>query len=361
MRHYRKLVISVLLVIVGCATSPEVTNHTPILRYSLTTKPSVTVYADPDVDWSKYKTFSVFPYSLLDTESKLDSIAQKQVLFYIRNLLEDKGYTIVEPNKNPDFLVTVNFMCEYKTHDVPPRLITVPQYIPGKTIRTYQNNYGSVNTYGDMNIWGTYNGGSTSTTYIPGTRTTRTYIEPGYTVGSNYHSALVLIYDGTNPDKKIWYANGTAENSGKDKDDFRIFGQWILYDMLAQFSFCKNVSSDSQEDGFVGIEYIILTLDGNNYFPAILEVCDIPDPVFDFSFSWWGNATPAQRADIRTDDLIISINNESTVNKSYLQIKKMLSGSEGTELHLEIQRGDATKNIKIVKSKRPKGAPNRYD
>lgn len=218
----------------------------------------------------------------------------------------------------------------------------MPHYIPGKTITTYQNTYGNINTYGDMNIWGTYSGHSTSTTNIPGALTTQTYTRPGYTVGHYYPSALILIYDGANLDKKIWSATGAGAS---DVSDFRISGQGVLGDMLKKIPDCKNPGL-SELKGYIGITYLIVTIEGNNYFPVI----------------GISPNSPAQRAGLLNEDIITHINEEPTVNKSWVQIRKMLDGPEESEVNLKIQRMayvqfegyvNKTIDIKIIRAKRP--------
>lgn len=330
MKHYRKLaiVILILLGIIGCATS--ITNLNPLYLYG---KPSVTCRKDSEVDWSKYKTFSIFPFSLLNKECVLDPIAQKQVLFYMRCLLEDKGYKFVKPDEKPDFCVTVNFNCKYETSYIPPSSVTVPHYIPGKTITTYQNNSGNIRTYGDMNIWGTYSGQSTSTTYIPGTLTTRTYTQSGYTVGYYYPYAMVLVYDGKT-EQEIYSATGAGTS---DNGDFRISGQPVLGVMFEVFPPCKEPAF-SKPAGYLGIAYRILTIDGNNYFPAIMIGT---------------RDSPAKRSGLKEEDIITAINGEPTVNKSWFQIWEMIDGPEGTEINFKIWRVNKNIDVKVIKGKRP--------
>lgn len=105
MRMYFKiwtvLVFSILLLI-SCATT-KVTNLSPAYLY-LT--PSTSSYRDPDAQFENYKTFSVFPLSLISEEAKMNPILERQLLFYIRNVLEAKGYEFVQIDQDPDFLVT---------------------------------------------------------------------------------------------------------------------------------------------------------------------------------------------------------------------------------------------------------------
>ncbi|MFH1230364.1 MAG: tetratricopeptide repeat protein [Planctomycetota bacterium] len=345
-----KLVIAVILMLIigtlfcgGCQTYI----NTNLRSTYLLLEPEVKVYPDPDIDWSKYKTFSVFPYQIINKESRLNPIEEKQVLFYVRNQLECLGYTFVEPNKNPDFLVTANFNCEYQEYYIPPQTIILPRYIPGETITTYTNNSGHINTYGDVNMWGTYHGSSTSTTYIPGTMTTETYTQPGYNIGHYYPHADITIYD-SKTFKTIWSANGTGTSNNSD---FRISGQRVLSVMLYKLRRGSYSNSDSEFIQGCNTIYItcgmflyIMTTDGINYFPTITVTPD----------------SRAKKAGVINDDIIIQINGESTANKSFFEVGKMFGRSKENELNLKIWRMGKIEDIKITQVGSLKKNPKAY-
>ena len=69
-----------LLLVTGCA--PVITNLTPA---DLKFEPSIQSYRDPKFDSTTFKTFSVFPYSLISDKAQLrGEIIEKQMLFALR-------------------------------------------------------------------------------------------------------------------------------------------------------------------------------------------------------------------------------------------------------------------------------------
>jgi hypothetical protein len=137
-----------------------------------------------------YRTFAVFPYSVLDTLTQRNPILDQQLLFYVRNLLEEKGYKFVQLNEEPDFLVTVDAHSQYYENYIPPQSVTLPSWVPGKTITVQGSSTGNFNfnTFGDLNSygWGNWSQNSTQTVQVPGYLTTQTYTTPGYTVDHYY-------------------------------------------------------------------------------------------------------------------------------------------------------------------------------
>ena len=317
------VVISVFLLLISCATTTKVTNLSPAYLYLA---PSTSSYRDPDAQLEKYKTFSVFPLSLISEEAKMNPILERQLLFYVRNLLEAKGYKFVRLDKNPDFLVTLGADAKYHESYVPPSSVTLPYWNPGKTITTYGSSSGSFNfnTFGDYSSygWGTWSGWSTETIYIPGYMTTRTYTIPGYTIGHFYPAAVIQVYDGKTL-KNVWMGSGVGTS---DNPDVRISGQLVIAHILKDFPNCTRFDSmDSTKRGLIGIQFGIFTNDGNSYFPTVLRLLE---------------GMPAKKAGLREYDMIIEVNGVSTLNKPFSEIMNIFRGAPGTKVNIKIKRLD---------------------
>jgi len=144
----------------GCAPVPS--NMSPV---SLESDPYVLSYKDPAFART-YATFSVFPSSLVFDNAAVSGILERQMLFALRNSIEQRGYRFVEITSSPDFLITIDGSSPYRETYVPPRTVTIPQWEPGRIKTTYDHTYGSFqyNLYGDYSAYGygTYSGSSTS-------------------------------------------------------------------------------------------------------------------------------------------------------------------------------------------------------
>jgi len=328
-------ILALTTLLASCATTPRVTNLSPAYLYYT---PSVSNYQDPEADLMRYLTFSVFPFSLISKDVKMNEIMEKQLLFFLRNQLEAKGYRFVQLNENPDFLVTINAFSEYKESYVPPQTVTLPRWVPGQTITTYGSTYGSFNynTFGDYSSygWGSYSGQTTSTTYIPGYMTTETYTRPGYTVGHYYPVVAISIYDSKTL-RKVWLGTGAGTS---DNSDIRISSQLVVSHVLAKFPNATHPwTVDNTPRGILGIQVGIFTNDGNAYVPTILSLDE---------------KSPARKAGIKPYDMILSVNGVSVVNKPFSEVIELIRGEPGTGVQLEVWRVGEKHSFEVIRMDR---------
>jgi len=330
------LLIAVMLMVIGCAVIP--TNLKPAY---LKLEPILHSYKDPALDVSKYKTFSVFPSSIISDETALKSgILEKQMLFALRNAFELHGYKFVELNQSPDFLVTIDGSAPYRETYVPPQTVTIPQWVPGQTITSYGTVSGSFNynTYGSYSSqgWGTLSGTSNTTTYVPGHMTTQTYSRSGYYTGAFYPSITISVFDGKSL-ANLWTGSGVGCSHNSD---FRISSQFVLSGMIRQFPQCPHRAQNyPRGSGYIGIVVAILTNDGNNYFPTIVRLT--PN-------------SPASKAGfkVKVHDMILAINGVPTQNKPLSEILPLLYGEADTEISMTLWRVGKKSDVSLVRSQR---------
>jgi len=327
-------IIATLLV--GCATALRVTNLSPAYLYG---DPAVSSYKSPEVSISEYQTFSVFPQSLISEKTEMNEILEKQMLFFLRNQLEAKGYRFVELNENPDFIATINVSSEYETSYVPPQTVTLPQWVPGQTVTTYGSSSGTFNysTYGSYSSygWGNYSGSSTSTTYVPGYMTTQTYTRSGYTVGHYYPAAGISLYDGKTLER-VWLGTGAGTS---DNADVRVSSQFVVGHILAKLPNALVPSGYKPSDGVIGVGVGIFTNDGNNYVPTITKVA---------------KQSPAHKSGLRDYDMILSIDNTSVVNMPFHDVLDLMRGNPGTVSRLEVWRTGQRISVEVTRTTRDK-------
>lgn len=317
------------LVFGGCATT-RVTN---LSGSELLIEPLILTYDDSDSGSRSFKTFSVFPNSLLSSAQQTNDILERQMLFFLRNLIEAKGYRFVPLDEAPDFLATIKVSSEFHETYVPPTTATLPVWVPGQTITTYGNYSGtfSANTYGQYAMfgWGSYAGQSRQTTYVPGYVTSQTYTRPGYAVGHWYPSASVSIFDAKTL-KHVWLGTGAGMSNSPD---VRIASQFVVGSILTKF---PNTSpewlSNAANTGIVDADVWIFTADGNSYVPTILTP-----------------GASATKAGLRHDDMILAIDGSEVVNKPYSEIVRLLTGAAGSTVKLVIYRAGSKLTVDAVR------------
>lgn len=235
--------------------------------------------------------------------------------------LKAQGYKFVEFSDQPDLVVVLDADNTYKESYIPPQSYKVPVYVPGRTITTNSNLYG---TYG--NYYGT------STTYEPGYFTSETYTKPGKTVGYFYPSVSVSVFESSGY-QNVWSGIGVGTSGNAD---LRVSTQLVLSSVLAAFPVSGAIGENyPAPSGYLGIQYVVLTVNGNDFYPFVSSV---------------EKDSPAQKAGLRVEDVIVSINGSSTQNKSWGEIYAMLSGDAGQSVSIGIARADGTKTLELSRA-----------
>ena len=80
-----------------------------------------------------------------------------------------------------------------------------------------------------------------------------------------------------------------------------------------------------QDSGRIGVNVQVLTVDGNDYFPYVMNVF---------------GGSPASKAGIHKEDAIVAIDGISTANRPLSEVMRLIRGEVGTEVTLKVWRGD---------------------
>jgi hypothetical protein len=293
---------------IGCANQAKITNLTPLNTYQR----KVHTFVDPDANFQKYQTFAIVPYSKMIGKTSLNPIAERQMMFFLRNLIEFHGYKYVSIQDSADFVFTIDADDEYREHYVPPVTVQVPVWVPSQTTTSTTKTQGDINAYsGGDYASGDYNGKSTTVTTTPGHLETGTETRGGYTVGHNYPRVSIFGYDAKSS-KNIYQADGTGIS---DNDDARIACEWLADDCSRAIPRPDTTNfSCPPLKGRVGVNYTIITTDGNTYWPGVIAV--VPN-------------SPAEDAGIIPGDLILSIDGKDTRNKDYVFVLCLMRGDPG--------------------------------
>ena len=311
--HLPSLLTAASVLINGCVIPQQEKAHlqSVLEPIALHGSPVVTSYRDPDFDFGKLETFTVEYLHDSDGTEERNDVLEKQIMFTLRNELEGRGYRFVATNDDPDFLATISANSEYNTSYVPPETVTVPKWVSGQTITTYGSS-------------------GYSNSYISGYSTTETYTRPGYSDGAYYPNVSITIAD-TSSVQRIWFAKG----EGKSRNhDVRVSSQLLIGAMLQSFPL-RPIAERWTKEGFLGIIFAILTLDGNDYTPLVGEVVE---------------GSPADKAGIKAYDFIVAIDSKPTTNKSERQIMEMLAGEAHESSTLKLLRAGAEQELILTRS-----------
>ena len=298
-----KYLLWVTAAIFFCCCAASVTNLSPVFHKD---KPHIQTFKSPSLDNAQYKTFSVFPVSHLKKGPLLkNDIIEMQILFFLRNIFEIRGYTYVKISEKPDILVTVDGLIQSNKSAVPPESLTSPKWIFKKIP---PQNSSSTSYRLDTCVrheahgCGVFAGRTTIKTYVPGNITEQTYTSPHYRAGTFYPIIRIDIFS-PNSYKPIWVGIGigTANNS-----DLRISGQTIAIFLLGEFP--KGPLSYDNIMAAFGFGFFVFTNSGNDYYPTVFKVI---------------NNSPADEAGIRIYDMISSIDGITAKNKPVSEIIKM--------------------------------------
>jgi len=322
-------VVSIMILFLSSCATTTVNNLTPSDYIG---KPYASVFSDPNVHLEQYQTFSVFPLSSISDKVKMNPILEKQLLFYVRNLIESKGYEFVQMDQKPDFLVTLNANSEYKEFYVPPSQVTVPYWVPGKDIikNTYSSGTVNLNTLGNSPSYGfgSWRGSGMEITHVPGYMASNTYTKPGYTVGHYYPAATIFVYDRKTL-KEVWEASGAAVSNNPNMS---VSEEGLLSYMIDKYPYASASNYNTKQIKIYTAEAIlsdlgiksctIFTNDGISYFPTVGINKD----------------SIAEREGLKDGDMIIEINGVSTLNKSFSEIANLLVEKPGAELNIKVKR-----------------------
>ncbi|MBW1768900.1 MAG: DUF4136 domain-containing protein [Deltaproteobacteria bacterium] len=279
----------------GCAAST--TNLSPVWPKD---KPHIQTVKAPSLDNIKNKTFSVFPVSRLKREPLLkNDILEMQMLFFLRNVLEIRGYRYVKVTEKPDILATIDGHIQHKKNPVYPETLVSPKWVTGKTALK---------------------------TYVPGNMPKQTYKVPRYTEGTFYPVIRIDVLD-PNTFKPIWTGMGvgTANNS-----DLSISSQTIVIFLLDEFP--KGPWSYDYIMAPFGFGFFVFTNNGNDYYPTVFTVI---------------KNSPADKAGIKRYDMISSIDGIAVRNKPVSEIINMFQKELGKKKSVTLFRLDKQIDVEI--------------
>ena len=255
---------------------------------------STSVYQTADTHFSRYKTFSVFPFdrtAAVVSDKSLDA----SLLFFLRNQMESKGYAFVNQNKNPDLWITQTL---YPSSEQTP---SIPIVFARPTVSTASTTNTDVG-------WGNYLTGSSVFT--------------ANSAPTEFHpKALVVAYDGKTSGE-LWHGIGQSDS---DNPDARISGQDAITAALANFPTRQQKQQPTESYGAIGVRLQIYSTDGHSYLPMVVEFAKI---------------SPARDVGMKEKDCIISVDSQSLANQTFSDANQIIRGRPDSVVTLEVLRKD---------------------
>lgn len=295
----------------GGAANPYSRLDKAVGEDELEVEPRVRVLQAPGASFKRYRTFAVVPRSSWTKAPEMNPIIEQQLLFLLRNTLEARGYMAVDVSENPDLIATALLISSYKESYVPPESYSVPVWNSGQTSTSNTQSSGNANAYGSGGYaWGTYSGNSTTTTTTPGYWSSQTYESPARIEGSFFPVVRIDVYDVASS-KLVWTGTGVGASQNGDE---RRAGQALVVRVLGDLP----KSSAARAVSSIGIGVLILTPDGNSFYPVVKSITA---------------ESLADRAGLEEGDILFSIDGESVANLPYAEVLPMLdAATPGSEL-----------------------------
>jgi hypothetical protein len=296
------------------------------------------VINDPQLDYSKFNTYSVISANVLFNKESL-TLEEKQLEFFLNNLIATRELKFLPINDSikPDLMFIYSFSNDYKVKYIPPQTYSIPRYSAGKTITINSDSKTNLNTYGDLNITGNVKGSNNTTVSESGKWELAQVQRPAYTQGYYFPNFSLTIYN-TKDNNKIWEGNANGTSIQKD---YRLPAQYLIMALafkIPKGSYTNSTFFTNNNNGQLGFSFVILNSDGVNFYPVISNP---------------SKKSPAAKKGLIGGDVIISVNGNSTANKSLLQFYDMIRGNVGTKFDLVINRKGKIIRKSIEKGERP--------
>lgn len=104
--------------------------------------------------------------------------------------------------------------------------------------------------------------------------------------------------------------------------------------MVSKFPTPNEIPQPIQK-GFIGINATLYTIDGNSYYPTVVNVVD---------------GMPAKRKGIELEDMIVNINGIDTRNMPIAKFLDLCKGDEGSQVELQVWRVNKLLNFTLTRT-----------
>lgn len=298
----------------ACATTH---NLTPL---GLESPPVTQLREESKIDAAQYATFSVFPVSVAKGDAKLKGTGHEaSVLFSLRNAFEARGYRYVPIDESPDLLVTADVFSSLMGR-FDPKNPPKPGNVSALTDSALAGS-GALDPVARKSL-AAYEFGSLppehgGTDPLPGNYPVKLGRKPAPVLYGT--RVTVAVLDNATL-AEIWTAAGTGVSR---VPDLRINSQSVLWAVLDLFPPAATTKIHAQTAGIGGLNIEIATIDGERYYPAILDM---------------DKGSPGWRSGLKPFDIILAVAGEETRNNTLEAVRNKIEGPKGSEIYLTLWR-----------------------
>lgn len=294
------------------------------------------VINDPLIDYSKFKSYSLISANVLFNKQSL-TLEEKQIEFFLISEIDEVlslKFIPFEDSSKPDLVFIYSFSNDYREKYIPPQIYSIPRWSPGGSSIISSNSNTNISTYGDINLGGRISNNTTTTITHSGKWESSLIQRPAYTEGKFFPNFSLVVYN-TFDNNKIWEGNANGTSSQRD---FRLAAQKLIFRLVSKMpKGSYNSQLPEENNGLIGIKFAIFNSNGIAFFPVILDII---------------KKSPADKKGLEKFDVMISVNGQSTANKTYNQISNMLKGTAGTKINIIIDRKGKIIKKTLIKMKR---------
>jgi hypothetical protein len=320
------LALAVLVTLTGCDEDKRADrdNFSHLTYYG---EPTVQVSRDPGADFAKYHTVALVP-----TGDRISPVAMKQIAQTMRLNLELHGFAVVDSLDKADLLLCVYADSEQKESYIPPQTIPFPVFSSGRRTATTEHWSGTI---GGAPFGATGRSETRErprTQYVPMTVPGRTELRwwPYLSVLALDASAVRPILSSGKSDTKallttaVW--DGTAFGA-TDVADPALAVQGLFRRLAQRFPAALPLPGED-----LGMVLFVASVDGQTSYPAVLGLA---------------KGGPADRAGVRTYDLITAVDAQPTSQLSGTELRTLLEPNRGIARQLTIKRLDAILTVTV--------------
>ena len=295
-----------LSLMAGCATVTG-TNHLENISHEI--NPVISIDSKHNYKFKENLTFTILPISLFNNgKSYLQNYEDRYHMYFsLRNMLEGRGYEFVSPEKKSDMIVVIDGYTELAGPAMKPQIKIRNNWSSGDTFDSFgtmDRIYQALNGEPDIELWGNY--------YEHGAVADDLSVKADASIDqeNNYgHHQLALYFFDLSSKQVIWAGNGAGITRSLST---YLASQQLIKSLVNNIPVSKNNTALFEyKTGSMGISYSIMSLDGINYYPLITAIL---------------TDSPANKADITPGDILLKVNGQSVVNKTYKDVSKLLNG-----------------------------------
>lgn len=323
-----------LILVLVSACAPTVHPHRSAWYWE-NVEPLVRAESLPGYEFSRARRVTVLRLAGTEFATNLSPIAEQQALLATIYHLESLGFAYVENLDDADLVAAISYADNpYKSTYVPPSSVVVPSYVPGQTFTTTSSSTTNAWAHGSQG-WATGFGTtySTAVTSTPGYWTTQTVTRAGYETGAYYPTVSLTLLDASSGET-VFYGSYVAVTQ---IPDLRVSLPWAMLHITSRLpSVPGSLNCPTPVRYRVGLATLLGTIDGNSYFPVILDL---------------DSAIEVKSGDILVEDIILRVNGKSMQGATYCDFWESAKLNEPSDVRLTLIRGGET--VETVIGKRP--------